>query len=255
LSQALAKGLELLSLVGEGSDTLSKLVTASGLPKSTVHRLTAVLVSHGLLRSREHHFVLGHRLLELSEKARRQLHYLAVARPFLEAVSMSTSETVHLGELSAGHIVYVEKVEGMRNLQLRSHIGLRSPAQTTALGKVLIASLPREEWEQHLLDLPPRPQTSNVTKKALLAELEIVRSQGYALDREENEPGTRCVAAPIWNASGKAVAAMSISGASVYITPERQASLIPVVLDCANTISKELGAEVASAGGKGRHEP
>ena len=241
MSQALEKGLELLAHVAAGEDTLPKLTRASGWPKSTVHRLAAVLVDRGILRYQEHRYLLGYKLLEFSEKAKRQLSYLQVAKPHLEAVSQQTRETVHLGELADGHIIYLEKIEGHRGLQMRSHVGLRTPAQVTALGKALIANLPRDEWEEHLLDLPMRTESSITGRDELIRELEAVRRQGYALDREENEPGTRCVAAPIWDSSGKVIAAVSISGASIYIDEKRQMELVPVALDCARKISRDLG--------------
>lgn len=241
MSRALDKGLSLLGHVADGNDTLPELVRTSGLPKSTVHRLASVLIDQGLLRYRDNRYVLGYRLLELSEKARRNLDYLSVARPHLRDTSNETLETVHLGELSDGYIVYLEKIPGQRGLQMSSRIGLRVPAQTTALGKVLIAYRPRSEWSRHLLDIPPRTPQSKTDEQALLAELEEVRRTGYALDREENEPGTRCVAAPIWDDRGQVFAAISVSGAAIYITEERQRELLPVVIDCAHRISKDLG--------------
>jgi DNA-binding IclR family transcriptional regulator len=133
VSRALEKGLMLLSLIAEGHDTLPRLARVSGMIKSTAHRLAAVLVRQGLLRNREGRFVLGYRFLELSERARRQTGYLTVARHHLESLSSETGETVHLGELADGHVVYLEKIEGQRSLQMRSYAGLRVPART-ALG-------------------------------------------------------------------------------------------------------------------------
>lgn len=241
MSQALEKGMQLLGFVADGEDTLPKLTKVSGWPKSTIHRLAAVLVAQGLLQYQEYRYRLDYRLLELSEKAKRQLSYLQVAKPHLEKVSGQTRETVHLGELAEGHISYLEKIPGGRGLQMTSHVGLRTPAQVTALGKVLIAHRHREEWESHLFDLPPRTEHTITDRNELLRELEAVRRQGYALDREENEPGTRCVAAPLWDSTGRIIAAISISGASIYIDEVRQMELVPVALECARTISRKLG--------------
>ncbi|MDZ7799651.1 MAG: IclR family transcriptional regulator [Trueperaceae bacterium] len=254
MSRTLDKGLNLLTLVAEGFDTLGDLARASGLPKSTVHRLTQVLVHHHLLRYQGHRFRLDYRLLQLSELARQQLDYLTVARPHLEEVSRRTSETVHLGVLADGHITYLEKIEGSRGLQMRSHVGLRVPAQTTALGKTLIASLPLEEWPSHLLDLAPKTDSSITWPDAMRDELATIRRQGYALDLEENEPGIRCIAVPVWDASGRAIAAISISGATVYLTDARIRELVPIARACAQTISRELGAD-DTPGGETRHAP
>lgn len=241
MSRALEKGLHLLSCVADGHDTLGELARVSGLPKSTVHRLTTVLVDQRLLRYQDRRFRLDYRLLELSAAARRQIDYVAVARPHLEELSARTSETAHLGVLGNGHIVYLEKVEGDRGLQLRSYVGLRVPAQTTALGKMLIACRPPHEWRSHLLEVTPRTPRS-ITDRALMHdELVRVRAQGFALDLEENEPGTRCVAAPVWDASGHVIAAISISGASIYLSDARVRELVPVVRETAQAVSRDLG--------------
>lgn len=240
MSRALEKGLKLLSLIAEGHDTLPRLAQVSGIPKSTAHRLTAVLAAQGLLRYREGRFILGYRLLELSEKAKRHIGYLTVARSHLEALSAETGETVHLGELADGHIVYLEKIEGQRSLQMRSHVGLRVPARTTALGKVLIASRPPAEWEGHLT-VGAESAPSVAARRTSFEELTRVRRQGYAVDREENEPGTCCVAAPVWSAEGKVIAAISISGAAMYITEQRQKELVPSLTQTARAVSHDLG--------------
>lgn len=238
VSRALDKGLTLLGLVADGHGSLGELSRASGLPKSTVHRLTSVLAEHRLLRYEDRRFRVDYRLLELGEKARRQLDHLSVARPYLQEASRRTGETVHFGILRRGHVVYLEKVEGERSLQLRSYVGLHSPACTTALGKVLIAHRPPGEWDEHLLEAPDGAAAGPADLRRQLRE---VRRRGVAYDLEENEPGTRCVAAPVWDASGRVAAAVSISGASVYLTDDRLRELTPVVRDCATSISRRLG--------------
>lgn len=241
MSLTLDKGLMLLACVADGHGTLSELCLASGLPKSTAHRLLKTLVSRGLLRYHDQQYLLGYKLLEYGGQARRQLRYPVVAYRHLEATSLETSETVHLGELDGQHIVYLEKIDGRRGLQMVSYVGLRVPAQTTALGKVLISYRPPDQWASYLMELPPRTVQTITNKGVLIQELAEIRRQGYALDREENEPGIRCVAAPVWDDSGRVVAAVSISGATIYISEERQLELVPVLLDCARKISRDLG--------------
>lgn len=241
MSRALHKGLTLLSLVAEGHGTLAELSRASGLPKSTVHRLTGVLAQQRLLRYEARRFQLDYGLLELSEKARRQLDYLSVARPHLHELSRRTGETVHLGVLRDAHIVYMDKIEGQRGLQMRSYVGLRSPARTTALGKVLIAHRPRAEWDDHLSEAPARHQPAEPRRTELTRELARARELGVAFDLEENEPGTRCIAAPVWDASGRVIAAVSISGACLYLTDARLRELAPILRDCTEAVSRQLG--------------
>ncbi len=241
MSRSMDKSLDLLGLVGEGAQTLTELATGSGLPKSTVHRLAAVLVDHGFLRVAGHRYHLGYRLMELGELAKRQVRLPALARRHMEATASATFETLHLGELVGTDIVYLEKIEGARGLQMRSRIGLASHAATTAMGKAIIAFQPETRWGEYFRDDPPRTPHTITSPAGFAAELAATRARGFAFDREENELGICCVAAPIWDAAGQPVAAVSISGAVVYIPPERLEALAQEVVACAAAISHELG--------------
>jgi DNA-binding IclR family transcriptional regulator len=241
MSRSMDKSLDLLGLVGEGAQTLTELAAASGLPKSTAHRLAAVLVDHGFLRIAGHRYYLGYRLMELGELAKRQVRLPSLARRHMEATASSTYETLHLGELVGTDIIYLEKIESARGLQMRSRIGLASHAATTAMGKAIIAFQPETRWGEYFRDEPPRTPHTITSREAFVAELAATRARGFAFDREENELGICCVAAPVWDASGQAVAAVSISGAVVYIPPERLDALAQEVVACAAAISRELG--------------
>ncbi|MDF1521869.1 MAG: IclR family transcriptional regulator [Trueperaceae bacterium] len=240
------KALSLLEFVANGAQTLNDLSAASQLPKSTVHRLAGVLVDHGFLRTADFRYFLGYRLMELGERARQQVPLSGLARRHMEAIASRTSETIHLGELTGREIVYLEKVEGARGLQMRSRVGLMSPAAATAMGKAMIAFLPETAWGGYFADEPPRTPSSITTVDTFVEELRAVREQGFAFDREENEVGICCVAAPIWDASGQVVAAVSLSGAVIYIPPDRLATLAHDVVACAVAISQELGGGVRS---------
>lgn len=243
MGKSLDKAVGLLQAIANQPRTLSELAVRAGLPASTTHRLLADLGEHGLVRQDGRTFLLGTRLMSLGERARRQFDLPDLAMPHMKALSEATQETVHLGILDGHDVVYLAKIEGSRGLQMASYVGLRSSAQTTAMGKVLIADLPRDEWESKIVDLPPRTERSIVAQADYVRELHAVAEQGYALDREENEVGVRCVAAPIRDASGRAIAAISLSGAAAYISKERQIELAPAVRACAHAVSAKLGAE------------
>jgi IclR family acetate operon transcriptional repressor len=109
--------------------------------------------------------------------------------------------------------VYIAKVESKHTLGMFSHIGARLPMHCTALGKSILAFSGPERIQGVLSELPkPRTPNTITSEKALREELDLVRSQGFAIDDEENEAGIRCVGAPIIDYTGKAIAAMSISG-------------------------------------------
>lgn len=239
------KALRVLALVADGVRTLGELSDHSGLPKSTVHRLTGVLVDHGFLaRVSGHRFRLGHRLMELGERAKEQVPLPRIARRHMEALSAATRETIHLGELVGRDIVYLEKVEGARGLQMRSRVGLASTASTTAMGKVTIAHQPEAQWADYFTGGPARTPNSIVSGEAFEAELRAVRARGYAFDRQENEEGICCIAAPIRDASGRVVAAISLTGAVIFLPDARLGELAPRVVACADAISRDLGARL-----------
>lgn len=241
MSRSAQKALDLLELVAEGHVSLNGLSDESGMPKSTVHRLVQVLVDRGFLRAENRSYRLGYRILELGEIAKGGLRLSSEAFPHMKELSVRTGDTVHLGALDGSNVVYLEKIDGSRGLQMASHVGLRSPAQCTAMGKVLLAGLAMEDAEGRLLDLPPRTPNTIVGRAAILRELASVRVDGFALDREENEIGIRCIASPIWDRTGSVVAAVSVSVPTQFFSEDRQRELVPEVTSCAGAISKELG--------------
>lgn len=241
MSQSMEKALGLLDIVAEGEKTLAELSEASALPKSTAYRLAAGLVKSGFLRTDGRRYQLGYRLMELGELAKDQVRLPALARPHMKALAASSLETVHLGELVGTDVVYLEKVEGARGLLMRSRVGLASPACTTAMGKAIIANLPPDAWAAYFLNRGALTPHTITDLDVFELELHTVRQRGIAFDREENELGITCVAAPVFDASGTATAAVSLSGAVVYLPPERLEELIGAVVACARAISKELG--------------
>lgn len=238
-AQTLVRGLKLMEAVAAGTRDLRSLVGVSGLPRSTAHRLLSSLALQGYLRYSTTGYHLGPKLIELGFAAHRQLDITGTARPHLERLQGLTQETVNLAVLEGKDVLYVDKIAGSRSLQMVSYIGARCPAHCTALGKVLIAGLPEAEWPD-FID-PGRSPDGPGQSGESIDGLRKVTVQGYALDLEENEPGVRCVAAPIHDGEGKIAAAVSISGASVNMSDGSLAEFIPLVCRTATEISRELG--------------
>ncbi|MCX7682088.1 MAG: IclR family transcriptional regulator [Anaerolineae bacterium] len=241
-AQTVLRALALLEAVAEGIYDLEELSAHIGLSRSTAHRLLTTLARAGYLRHvpREG-YRLGPKLIALGFRAHAELHLPSLARPHLERLSEATRETVHLGVLSGSEVVYIDKVPGKRELQMASCIGARVPAQSTALGKALVSTLPREEWLSSFTPGLRRTERTIADAERFVEEIEQVARQGYALDLEENEPGIRCIAAPVRDGAGRGVAAVSISSAVIYLTEERIREFIPLVQETARQISRELG--------------
>lgn len=241
-SQTVLRALALLQAVGEGCRSLEDLAATVGLTRSTTHRLLSTLAWAGYLRHEPREgYLLGPRLMELGFKAHAQLHLPSLAHPHLERLSATSQETVHLGVLDGKEVVYIDKVQGQRELQMASFIGARVPAQATALGKALISALPQPEWLTHFTPGLRRTPHTRADPDCFLQEIARVADSGYALDLEENEAGIRCIAAPVRDASGRGVAAVSISSAAIYLDDDRLPTLIPLVVETARRISRDLG--------------
>ena len=251
LVQTIERISVILDTLGQNPQGISirDLSSKVSLPKGTTHRLLSSLSYLGYVRQdpKTRNYLLGFKLVELGNILLGQLDLRKEAAHFLNDLAERTKETVHMVILDRNEVVYIDKVEGDHNpsgLRMASRIGLRNPAHSSAVGKVLISHLPGEELNQFFKGRGLAKRTENtITDTAQLKEhLKIVRNQGYAIDDEENEKGVRCVGAPIYNEAGNAVAAISVSGPAFRVTKKLvQESLTKEVMETASKISQRLG--------------
>lgn len=238
-SQTLQRGLDVLEMVARGPISLADLAETLGLTRSTTYRLASALVDRRMLvlRPREG-YALGPKLLELGYCAQEQMQLPQIARPFLEQLSASTSDTVHLGVLEGDQALYLDKVPGRRRVEIGSRIGERQPLSSTGLGKALILDLGEERWKQlFTVELGPKA----IGLPVWLERMRGYAAAGHAYDLEENEDQIRCVAAPIRGVEGQTVGAISLSSAAQYMDDARMESLSAEIRACAEAISRELG--------------
>ena len=251
LVQTIERTSLILDILGQSSQGISirDLSEKIDLPKGTTHRLVSSLTYFGYARqdSKTRNYFLGFKLVELGNLLLSQLDLRKEAEPFLRDLAERTKETVHMVFLDRGEIVYIDKVELDHNpsgLRMASRVGLRNPAHSSAVGKVLLSHLPEEELNLLIKEkgLPKRTENTITDPIQLKEHLKAVRAQGCAVDDEENERGIRCIAAPICNEAGKAVAAISISGPAFRITKKViQEILKKEVMETAYQISQRLG--------------
>lgn len=233
-SSTVEKALQLIELVAQRRRSLAELTRASGFSRSTTHRLASLLVKHRYLEYHDNEYALGARFLELGDRKRAELHFLRAAQPIARRYSQQTGETVHLAVLQGTDMQLMDKIVGVRQLQVNSYVGQKNRAYRTGVGKAMIAARPEDQWEHYLADL------SASDRQQLLADLAETRSRGYAIDIEESNVGVCCVAAAIRDSAGQQIAAVSFNGASVYLTPERIAELAPVIVECAHSIERAI---------------
>ena len=249
--QAIERAAEILDVLGRSPQGLSigEIAVRSGLAKGTAHRLLASLVHFDFVRqdSGTRRYQLGFKLVELGNRLLNQIDLREDARPFLIALAEEVQETVHLVVRDRDEALYMDKVAlhpKRSGLQMVSHIGSRTALHSSAVGKILLAALPEEEVAHIVARRGLSRQTDKtITEPAkLIRHLNAVRHQGFAIDDEENEKGIRCVGAPIRDAEGKVVAAVSISGPTARVTKARVSqSLQRQVCEAALNISRQLG--------------
>jgi DNA-binding IclR family transcriptional regulator len=244
MSQSLGRALQILGRLGTGPATLDQLATALGVHKTTVLRLLRTLAGeHFVFRDGRHRYHLGARIFELSSRGLDQREVRGIAAPHLAAFNREHGRTTHLSELAGDEVVYIDKLESHDRVRMASRIGLRAPVHSTAAGKVLLAGLPPVERDAVLAGVAFAPATPRtITRREdYLAELATVREQGWARDREENEPSINCIAAPVRSASGRVSAAVSVSVPDIVLTYEQLLELLPPLLAVTERISRDCG--------------
>lgn len=245
LSQTVLKALDVLECVANGDEPLSTLQVARlcGISRPTAYRLLSTLVSRGYLAADGARFRLGTQALSLSQKVLASSDLPEVARASMRPLNDLTSETVHLSILQGTEILYIAQVEGRQSISMRCTIGTRNHLHSTAMGKALLAFLPSEE-QASLLDrlvLTPCTPATITERDLLIKELANIRKQGFAIDNEEGEAGVRCVGAPIFDHTGHAFAAISISGPAYRLSVDQLNALSRPLIEATRTISARLG--------------
>lgn len=235
--------MEMLSQ--RGKMTLTELSERLFLHKSTVHRLLSSLGSMGYVKQdKSGKYMLTLKLLQLAGSLLEKFDIIELARPFLEALGQKTQEAVHLVQRDGAEIVYIDKVESsVSSIRMVSRIGICRPLYCTAVGKAMLAQMPRtqvaELWGQS--EIIRYTEHTIVSLSALYAELDEVCERGYALDNEENELGVRCIAAALLDYKGRANAAISVSAPLSRMSDSRIKELSGILLPVATALSVELG--------------
>ena len=216
-----------------------------GVHKSSISRIIATLASEGFLEKNPDNgrYRLGFKLLDLGNLVLGRYDLRNYAAPFMEELARRTREVIHLSILDKNQIVYLDKKGEGQALTVGTKIGGRNPAHASSMGKVLLSGLPPHELKEALSMEPLAASTPfTITKvPALLIELEKVKRQGFALDNEESFPGIRCVAAPLYDRTGKMVAALSVTAPRQRMSQERLKEIREMVVGTARSISRRIG--------------
>jgi len=209
----------LRSLGGAGPSEVANHVD---IPKSTVHDHLRTLEACEYVVFDGSNYRIGPRFLELGGYARSRMKLHQVGTSELRKLATETGEHANLMVEDYGYGIFLDKSKGQNAVRLDTYVGMRVHLQSTALGKAILAHMPRERVER-ILDLHGLPQITENTitdRQALFDELETVREQGFAIDDEERVDGVWCIGAPI-QSDDRVLGAVSVSGPTSRMKNER----------------------------------
>jgi len=238
-TQTLMRGLDILDQVIDGPVKLGDLAKGLELSKSTTHRLAQALRARDYLSATADGYSLGPKLLQLGNMAHEQTDYVKIARPFMEELSARTSYCVFIGKREADWSRHLERVTGRQRLRVATAPGDTRYITDTGLGKALLLDENMETLSRLLT--AGRPDMKPAAQAAWLSAMAKQIERGVVLHDSEAGDGVRSVAAPVRDAKGRIVIALSIAGAAHYLTDEVMADLVEPMRETAAAISAELG--------------
>lgn len=241
---ALPKAFAILNLVAqEGGIGFTAIQKRLGLPKSTVHQMIATLRDLGALQqTSDGGYMLGLRLSELGAIAANQRTIERVALPFLKKLSLEVGMTCHLGVLEGDDPIYLAKVEAEQDIKINTWVGKRLSLYRSSLGKVLLAWQPEADLDRLLsgIEWVAKTPKSLPDEAAVRRHLVGVREAGWATDDEEDMLNVRCVSAPVFDRHHKVVAAISVVGTVLQVSPDDFPRLAERTCAVADDISRNF---------------
>lgn len=246
-NQSLTRALTLLERLSEtpGGMNLTDLSLQLGMPTATVHRLLSTFEELNYVEQDNDLglWFVGLKAFTVGNAFLGRRDYVTTARPYMEALVDQCGETVNLGVIDDGEVVFISQAESREVMRMIVRLGSRSPIHASGVGKALLASLS----EARVARILERRGLARYTEKTidnpnqLRDELEQVRRRGYALDDEEHAVGLRCVAAAIFDQNGESLAAISLSGPKARMVDGRLSELGSAISQTADEITMALG--------------
>jgi len=246
-SVAVERALAMLEAVAQEPEGLSNAEISRKLqiPKSSASYILRTLEKQAYLNrdAETGKYRVGLKILSLSRGALSGIDVREVALPIMRHLVEKTNLTCHLAILDGPDAVYIEKVEPTGFLRVDTWVGRRMKVHATSVGKALVAHIPQEKLEKIISEagMEKRTPKTITTLPRLLKELEKVRTQGYAVDDEENNMGARCVGASVFNQQGLIEAAVGLSGTINQVNSQTMPRILEALKDAARHVSMQLG--------------
>lgn len=244
--QVLDRSLKLLAIIADhDGSALTELADKTGLAPSTVHRLLASLQNHGMVAHDQEtgDWIIGVGAFAIGNAFLRYRKLGTISRPYLKRLMEECGETANIGIEDDGDVVFISQIESHAPMRAFFRPGRRGPIHASGIGKAILSTWSDAEigrtisgkqlthFTDHTLDTLP----------VLLKNIQQIRARGWSIDDEEHTLGMRCIAAPIFNEHGEAIAGLSISGPAVRLPKEKLAVLGPVVRGVADELTRAMG--------------
>ena len=223
---------------------LENLARTTELPKATLLRFLSSLTSLGYVyRDGADMYHLTLKMFSVGSRSLKHIDLINTAKPFAKELCQTLGETVHMGILEDWNAVYVLKEESSYTLRMYSRVGKVIPLYCTAIGKIFLSEMTDDELEGYFRTNPLKPYTpkSIRTHQALREELDRTRERGWSVDDEEHEENVVCLAAPVRDYTGSAIAAMSVSWPIFRFDKNSFEETVKKIKDTTAALSKVLG--------------
>lgn len=246
--KSLDRAMEVFEYLSAGpGKTLSELASETGQSPATVYRILVTLEARGLVEVDPvgQLWHIGARAFVIGARFLRRTSLVDRARPILRRLMEETGETANLGVEQAGQVLFVSQVETHASIRAFFPPGTLSPMHASGIGKALMAQMTPDRQHRRISGAVLESFTPNTITEpdALLKDLRDIRRRGYAMDAEERNLGMRCIASPVLDVTGEAVAGLSVSGPVSRITQENVAGLAEKVMTAAAELTGALGGE------------
>lgn len=243
--QTVDRALQLLEILAEHPEGMQpkEFETILELNKITVHRLLATLENRGFVERQGSSYKIGLKLVELSSMKLGSIELKTEAAPYLRKLVNALGLPVQMAILEGNEAVFIEKMESINTFHMYSQIGKRIPLYASGVGKMLLTQQTDEKILSDLSKISFKAFTSKTltSPKEVLAEIQVARKKGYAIDNEEHEEGIFCIAAPIYDYRGQMIAAISVGGKNPEFILDEAADHFSFIKEIAWDISKRLG--------------
>jgi len=243
--QSVERALSILEIFKLGKKELSvkEISEEVELSKSTAFGLINTLSNKGYLQQNDENlkYGLGLKILALSNAVQKNNIIVQTVRPYLKSLSDKFQETSHCAIEENGAVIYIDKIEAVRSVYIKSEIGTKNYMHCTGVGKCFLAHMQDSKIEK-IIEKPLRLFTYNTitNSRKLKKELETIRSNGFAMDNEEIEIGLTCVAVPIISSKGEPIAAISLSGPTSRMDEKHIEEIVADLKEVSKKICQEL---------------